>query len=215
MTIEQILALVPDEQRQEASEAINGLNPLDKIGSASEAVDFIKSNQVLRKGYDSIARMSIEAHKERYEAEELPKLKKTIRDELANELNPAETPEQKRLRELEQKLADKEKSEQMYQLKTSLRAKAKELGVDEDIAEKLALLQTDDHQGELAWFADKFQSAVKSTADNEINNRWPKGTPKSTAQVGGKITSIDQVPSNWTAKDYANAVEKGVIDYGD
>ena len=215
MTIDDILALVPEDQREQAKQAIDGLNPLSKIGSAAEAVDFIKSNSVLKRGYDTIARLAIEAHKERYETEELPKIKNALRDELSKELNPAETPDQKRLREMEQKLADKEKAEQQYQLKNRLRAKAKEVGVDEEIAEKLAFLQTDDHEAELTWFAERFESAVKSRADQEVNNRWPKGSPKTSAGGGGKITSVDQVPAEWTPQQYAKALEKGLVDYGD
>lgn len=213
MTQEELLELLPEDKKEEAKELFQNTNPLQGIEDADTAVEFIKSNDVLKRGYDKIAQTAIEAHKRKFEEERLPELKKSIRDELQKELNPEETPEQKRLRELEQQLAERDKKEKQYQLKEKLRGKAKELSFDEDLAERLVNLNTEDPETELENFASRFQQRVQELAEKEVANRWPNKKPKTSPNGSSKITSIDQIPEEWTAEDYARAKEAGQIDF--
>ena len=136
MTVDEVLQLIPEEQRDEAKQAIEGLNPLSSVQDADSALRLIEESDVLRRAKDKIAQQAVESHKRKFEEEKLPELQKQWKDEVRKELQPEETAEQKRLRELEETLKERDKREQMYQTKEKLRARAKEVGVDEDIAER-------------------------------------------------------------------------------
>lgn len=213
MTVAEMLELIPEDKRGEAKELVEQQNPLESVRDADSAVEFIKSHDVLKRAYDKIAQSAVESHKKRFEEEKLPEIRKQLRDEVRKELNPEETLEQKRLRELEEQLRERDKKEQLYQTREKLRGKAKELGFDEDLAERFAYMQTEDPESELATFAERMQQAVQSAAEKEVNNRWPSKAPKTSAGTGGKIESADQVPSEWTPADYARAKEAGQIAY--
>lgn len=212
MTVDDIIAALPEEQQAEARATLDGLNPLSGVSDADSAVELIKSNEALRRGYDKIAQQAVEAHKAKFEADKLPELKKQWRDEVRKELQPEETPEQRRLRELEEQLSERDKKERLYQTRDKLRSKAKELGFDEGLAERFAYMQTDDPEAELSTFAEKMQAAVKSMAEKEVEARWPTKAPRNGTTGGGKITNADQVPSDWTPQDYARAVEAGTVE---
>lgn len=211
MTVEELLGLIPEENRDEASQVIKGLNPLGNVADADSAVDFIKSHDVLKRGYDKIAQAAVDAHKRKFEEDRLPEMRKAMRDELLKELKPEETPEQKRLRELEEQLRERDSREKLYQLKEKLRAKAKEVDFDEGLAERFAYMQTDDPESELTTFSDRVKALAKDLAEKEIASRWPQNRPKVSAQVAGKITEVSGVPEEWTQEQVAEAIEKGVI----
>jgi len=214
MTVDEVLQLIPEEQRDEAKQAIEGLNPLSSVQDADSALRLIEENDVLRRAKDKIAQQAVESHKRKFEEEKLPELQKQWKDEVRKELQPEETAEQKRLRELEETLKERDKREQMYQTKEKLRARAKEVGVDEDIAERFVNMNTDDPVAELDTFAERFKETLEQRTTEEINKRWPNRAPKTQPGSGGKITSMDQIPKDWTRDDYAAAVEAGQIDFG-
>jgi hypothetical protein len=196
MTISEVIELVPEDKREEARQALEGLDPFKGIQDAEGAVDFIRSNEKLKRGYDKIAQQAVESHKRKFEEEKLPELRNAWKDEVRRELNPEETPEQKRLRELEEQLRQRDEKERRYQLKDKLRAKAKELGFDEELAEQFVYMQTDDHDAVLSTFAERTRALAEKMADEEINKRWPTKTPRQSAGGGGnefaKMT-LDQI----------------------
>lgn len=212
MTVEQILELIPEENRGDAEQAIRGLNPLDGL-SKDRALDFMRNTDVLRSALDAEVSRAVEANRRKFDEEKLPELRKSMRDDILKEINPTETPEQKRLRELEDQLKERDNRERLYQVKEKLRAKAKELGFDEDLAERFALMQTDSPEDELATFAERVKSQAQKIAEAEIAQRWPSKQPRVNGSAPGKITAVDDVPKEWSAQDYAKALEKGVINY--
>ena len=215
MTVNDILQALPEDMRGDAEETLKGMsNPLEGLHGAEDAAQFIKSNDVLRRGLDSEISRAVDSHKKRFDDEKLPELKKSMRDELLKELNPTETPEQKRLRELEDQLKERDNRERLYQTKEKLRAKAKEVGFDEELAERFALMNTEDPESELMTFAEKVQAQAQKLAEAEIAQRWPSKAPKRNADgATSKINSVDEVPSEWTPAQYADALDKGLIQF--
>lgn len=212
MTVEQILELIPEENRGDVEMAIRGMNPLDGL-TKDKAFDFMRNTDVLRSALDAEVSRAVEANRRKFDEEKLPELRKSMRDDILKEINPTETPEQKRLRELEDQLKERDNRERLYQVKEKLRAKAKEIGFDEDLAERFALMQTDSPEEELATFAERVNSQAQKIAEAEIAQRWPSKQPRVNGSAPGKITAVDDVPKEWSAQDYAKALEKGVINY--
>lgn len=214
MTVEEMLQLVPEEKREEAKQTIEGLNPLNSLQDVDSAVSFMDSNDLLKRAKDKVAQQAAEANKRRFEEERLPELRKQMRDELAKELNPEETPEQKRLRELEEQIAERDRREQLYKKREQLRAKGKELGFDEELAERFAYMQTDNPESELETFAERMQKLVESQTEQRVAERWPNRKPQTSGSgVNGKITRIEDVPKDWSKEDIAKAMENGTIQW--
>jgi len=213
MTIEELMEVVPEDKKEGVQQLLQEINPLSKVQDADSAAELIANHDVLKKGRDKLVTSAIESHKKKFEEEKLPELRKSIRDEVSKELNPEETPEQKRLRELEQQLQERENREKQYQLKEQLRSKAKELDFDEDLAERFVTMNTEDPASELEQFANRFREMVETRAEKEVANRWPNKKPRVSPSGSSKITSVDDIPEEWTPEDYARAKEAGQIQY--
>lgn len=211
MTTAEMIELLPEEHRDEARQTLERFTALEDIRTADQAIEAIKGNESLKRGYDKIAQQAVETYKRRFEDEQLPEMRKTLREEVMRELQPEETPEQKRLRALEEELRQRDEKERLYQTRDKLRAKAKELGFDEELAERFAVMP--EPETELTTFAERMQQAIEKAAEKQVSERWGNRTPRTSAGGGGKITSIDQVPPEWTPADYARAVEAGQIDF--
>ena len=192
MTVDEILQFVPEDQRDDAKQAIEGSNPLASVQDADSAMQLIDEHETLRRAKDKIAQQAVESHKRKFEEDKLPELQKQWKDEVRKELQPEETPEQKRLRELEETLKERDKRERIYQTKDALRARAKEIGIDEDIAERFATVNVDDPVAELETFADRFKESVEKRATEEVNKRWPDRVPRQApSSIGGEMSRTD------------------------
>lgn len=213
MTAKEIVEALPEEMREEAMQTIERMNPFNGVQELDSAVDVMKGNDQLNRIRSKIAQDAVDSYKRKFDEEKLPELRKSMRDDILKEINPTETPEQKRLRELEDQLKERDNRERLYQVKEKLRAKAKEIGFDEDLAERFALMQTDSPEEELATFAERVNSQAQKIAEAEIAQRWPSKQPRVNGSAPGKITAVDDVPKEWSAQDYAKALEKGVINY--
>lgn len=213
MTAKEIVEALPEEMREEAMQTIERMNPFNGVQELDSAVDVMKGNDQLNRIRSKIAQDAVDSYKRKFDEEKLPELRKSMRDDILKEINPTETPEQKRLRELEDQLKERDSRERLYQVKEKLRAKAKEIGFDEDLAERFALMQTDSPEEELATFAERVKSQAQKIAEAEIAQRWPSKQPRVNGSAPGKITAVDDVPKEWSAQDYAKALEKGVINY--
>lgn len=106
----------------------NDLNPLSNLTDVDKALDFIGRNDYLSRANTKAITQAIEKHDKKFNDEKFPELIKAERDKLMKELNPEETPEQKKIRELSDKIAEAERKEKASVLKSELMAKAKELG---------------------------------------------------------------------------------------
>jgi len=116
----------------ELEKLVNDLDPLKNITTKEQAIDFMNRNSVFKSGIDSVISTAVASHDERFQKEKLPGILKEETEKIRLELNPKETPEQKRLRELEEKLAQADKRETVNKLKMELREKAKELKYNGD-----------------------------------------------------------------------------------
>lgn len=101
---------------------------------AKQAVEYIRGIPSLRSAFDAALNREFDRATEKYEKEKLPEKEKQLRESIRKELNPDESPEQKQIRELREKLESKERAEAIAEKKEALRAKAKEFGYDPDLA---------------------------------------------------------------------------------
>ena len=106
---------------------------------AKQAIDYIRAIPSLRSAYDAALNTEYNRAVKKYEEEKLPEKEKELRESIRKELNPDETEDQKQIRALREKLEAKEKAEALTERKEALRAKAKDFGVDPDIAADFAL----------------------------------------------------------------------------
>ena len=109
------------------------LDPLSGISTVDQALDFMGRNPLFEKGLKKHETQAIEKHDDKFNKEKLPGLLKDERDKAIKEANPEETPEQKRIRELEDKISASDKRDTNNALKIELAAKAKEIGYTGDI----------------------------------------------------------------------------------
>src|SRR5678809_398886 len=115
----------------------------DRPDDAKQAIDYIRAIPSLRSAYDAALNTEYNRAVKKYEEEKLPEKEKELRESIRQELNPTETEEQKQIRELREKLEAKEEAEALTERKEALRAKAKDFGVDPDIAADFALYGDD------------------------------------------------------------------------
>lgn len=75
---------------------------------------------------------------EDFRSKETTSMRETLRDEITKELNPEETTDQKRIRELEQIVKDDQAFKSLNTTKETLRGRAKEIGFDVSKADRYA-----------------------------------------------------------------------------
>lgn len=154
---------------------VSDLDPLANIKTKEDALNFIDRNNLFKSGLDSAISKAVASHDEKFTADKLPDLLKAEREKAIKEANPEETPEQKRIRELEEIVKASGNKDKLNELKDSLRAKAKEIGYEGNIerysrlsGEQAIDLLVSDHEAESKRFAD-----YKETLQKEVY----KGNP--------------------------------------
>jgi hypothetical protein len=153
---------------------LTDLDPLKNLKTADDALGFIERNQVFKSALDRETTKRVENALSRFQEEKLPTI---LEQKLAERANPTETPEQKAVRELQSKLKAMEEKEALLTRKESFRAKAKELELDEDIAEKLAYYG-DNALETLEFLGQKIKGKVESSVEREIKSRLGDNAPK-------------------------------------
>jgi NADH dehydrogenase/NADH:ubiquinone oxidoreductase subunit G len=123
----------------EAEKLVNDLNPLKNIATTSDALSFIQRNDLFKQALDSETSKRVSDHDKRFQEEKLPDILKTERTNILKELNPDETPEQKRIRELEEDAKQRDARDAKRELEKSLREKAVELKANPVKAERYAV----------------------------------------------------------------------------
>jgi hypothetical protein len=168
----------------EAKGMIKEMDVLSTIVGAEKAVDFIKSNPELRKGLDSEVSRAVKSHDERFMETKLPEILKEERSKINAELNPKETPEQKRIRELEERIKAQDEKEILMQRKAALREKAKELEYDPIRAERFAA-----YGDEAEKMLEEDAEWIKSTFDSRLSKQL-------TERVGGNPRGGGDAPAS-------------------
>ena len=169
-----------DANVAEFEELVSKAAPPD---DAKQAIDYIRAIPSLRSAYDAALNTEYNRAVKKYEEEKLPEKEKELRESIRKELNPDETPEQKQIRELREKLEAKEKAEALTERKEALRAKAKDFGVDPDIAADFALYGDDGEtylKRHAEWHKKELDAIKAETAKGAFGNRTPQagGAPK-------------------------------------
>lgn len=159
---------------------IGDLDPLKNLSTTEDAVKFIERNQIFRKALDSETSKRVDNALRKFQEEKLPGI---VEERLAEAKSPTETAEQKALREMQAKLKAMEEKEALLTRKESFRAKAKELQLDEDIAERLAPFG-DNALETLEFLGEKLKGKVSASVEAEIKSRIGDQRPKKAEDSG-------------------------------
>ena len=178
--MDDLLQFVPEDQREQFSEVAKGYVKAD-IDTLSE---FVQSDQRL---YDKLLDKPLKTREQNLRENEFPKMLesrlKEEREKLMQELNPEETPAEKRLRELEQKLADKERKESEYERRNALREQYKD--VAPDVAEKLYKLEDES----VSSVIDYIGTLKAKIGELEKTQKYGSKPPTGGGKGDGKIIS--------------------------
>ena len=164
-----------DANVAEFEELVSKAAPPD---DAKQAIDYIRAIPALRSAFDAALNKEFDRATEKYEKEKLPEKEKELRESIRKELNPTETEEQKQIRELREKLEAKERAEAVAQRKDALRAKAKEYGIDPDIAADFALYGDEAEnflKRHAEWHKKELDAVKAESAKAAYGNRTPTG----------------------------------------
>lgn len=119
-----------------AVEALIEASTIEGIDSKEKAYDFMTKNPFFTSALDMATTKAVNSHDEKFKSDKLPELVKAEREKLMKELNPGETEDQKKLRELEEWKTNQLLKDARYEQEKLLRAKAKELSYPEEMAER-------------------------------------------------------------------------------
>lgn len=173
---------------EEAKKLVEGANlPQSK----EEAAKLVEDNQYIKSELDSRVSKSVENATERFKENKLPDILKEEREKIRQELNPEETEEQKRIRELQEKVQSFETEKQREQRKAQLREKAKELGYDPLKAERYVAFG-DDADKMLEQDAKEFQSTIDTKVNEYIKQKYGGKPPEAPTEKGENAMSRSQ-----------------------
>lgn len=169
-----------------------------KIESREKAAELIEKNKYLTAELDAETTKRVDNALEKFKEGKLPELIKSEREKIQKELNPGETAEQKRIRELSEKLDTMQKKEELENKKTALRLKAKELKYDPLKAERYAGFG-DDAEKLLENDAKEYETVINNRVNEIIKQKYGGKPPEAANQDTSKQMnrqSFDGMPSN-------------------
>jgi len=152
-----------------------------------KAIEYIRAVPSLRSAYDAALNREFDRAVKKYEEEKLPEKEKELKEAIRRELNPTETPEQKENRELKEKLRQKDIAEALANKQNALRAKAKDYGVDPEVAADYARYGDDAEdilKRHAEWHKKELDAVKAETARTTFGNKTPTG--------GGSLNSKPQ-----------------------
>lgn len=160
-------------------------------------IEVAKKHPNLMSAYDSLVSKSVENGVNNFKEKGMAEILKAKEDAIRAEINPKETPEQKRIRELEAKIQASEDKEILSTRKDELSIKAKELGFDTILAKDLAKLENADDiiKGVVAWKDALLGEALKGKFINK---------PPSTGGIEKGLTNMTDSELYSAAQDPAN-----------
>jgi actin-related protein len=169
-----------DANVAEFEELVSKAAPPD---DAKQALEYMKAIPALRSALDAEKNREYDRGYKSYEEKELPEKEKELRESIRKELNPTETEDQKQIRALREKLEAKEKAEALTERKEALRARAKEYGVDPDIAADFALYGDDGEtylKRHAEWHKKELDAVKEQSSKAAFGNRTPSNgeTPR-------------------------------------
>jgi hypothetical protein len=177
-----------DANVAEFEELVSKAQPPD---DSIKAIEYIKSNPALRSAFDAALNKEFDRATKKYEEEKLPEKEKSLRESIRKELNPDETPEQKKIRELSEKLEAKDRAEAISQRKEALRAKAKEFGIDPEVAADYATYG-EDAENVLKRHAEWHKKELDAVKAESVKTAYGSKTPTG----GGSLNLKPQAEIN-------------------
>lgn len=186
--IEQIKAISKEGADLSGIEsALTGLNPLTSIKDKDAAWGFIKSNDILLSTLDQKVTERVKTAEENIMNGKFQEAMKAREAELRAELVPNETPEQKRIRELEDNLSSRDKRDLEIALKDELSSIAEEAKVNSSLARKLSPLG-DQAKEVLGLVIEWHKSELASALDGKASEQYGKvEAPKAKAVLPKNI----------------------------
>lgn len=167
--MDELLAFVPEDKRAQFAEAAKSSGYV-KL-SDDVALNHVLNSQSLR---DKVATPVAETALKNFQERKLPELIKAERDKLIKELNPEETPDQKRIRELEERVAAADRREAAESARAKMREIGKAKGVDVTLAEKLYSMPED----EANQIFEEFEKLAREKADLETRLNYGSRPPQ-------------------------------------
>lgn len=158
---------------------------IEGISTKERALELLKDQKYLKAAYDSEISKKIENHDNRFREEKLPSLLEAERERLRAELNPQETPEQKQLRAMQEKIDSMTAKENKFELEKRLRSKAKELDYDPERATRFAALG-ENAETFLSEEAGFYKQALEAQREKLVNGALGGNPP-----AGGESISAD------------------------
>lgn len=178
----------------EAEGLIKDLDPLKNIQTKDEALAFMERNQVFKSALDAETSRRADKAVDKFKEKNLPEIIKEREEAVRKEVNPEETPEQKRIRELEEKLANSDKEKQQNALKAELRQKAKEIAEKKGVpydplrAERL-FIYGEDAESVLNDEIDYIGQTIEKQLSDKLKSKYVGKTPSA---GGVEPTGIDE-----------------------
>lgn len=160
------------------------LDPLKNIKTKDEAYDFMLRNDAFKSALDYETQKRVENALNKFKDEKLPDILKSEGEKIRAEINPEETPEQKRIRELEDRIKKDDEERRVNQLKQALREKAKELAEKEKVpydplrAERFALFGEDADNmltDDISYLKKSIETELSSRLKGQYTEHVPKG----------------------------------------
>jgi DNA repair exonuclease SbcCD nuclease subunit len=166
----------------EVSQMVESLNDV----TPERAAELAKHKEV-RRILDAEISRAVERHDERFRDEKLPKILDEERGKIRQELNPEETPQDKAVRELTEKLNRMEQEKATVERREQLRKKAQELGVSDigltpDDVEPFVSLG--DNAGDvLEAFVNRTKEAWTSSLDAKLKEKYSGKAPEASPET--------------------------------
>lgn len=167
---------------------IKGNDPLSGLTSKEDAFEFIRKTPLLSQAYDKYERESNERALENFKTGKMQDTIKARELEIRAEINPSETPEQKEIRELKERLNESDKKDALAILQNELQLKATELGFDPIRAKDFAV-HKDDALAKLEDYANWQTETLNTRLSVELKDKY-KGNRQPKVNLSGGLTSL-------------------------
>ena len=158
-------------------EELEGKSTFEAITTKEQAAEIIKKNAAFTSALDAAVQEAVKSHDEKFMKDKLPELIKAEREKIEAELNPEKTPEQKRIEELEKRLAEGDAEKKRNQVADKLVEKAKELGHPNPEQARRYVAFGDKAEDELKADIEYLKTSVNTGIEAEIKKRYGDATP--------------------------------------
>ncbi len=167
---------------------ISGLNPLSALQTKEEGFELIKSNPFLMSAFDSEMSKGVNTGVDNFKAKGMLEIIKAKEEAIRAEINPKETPEQKEIRELKDRLNSSDKEKALNTLQDELSIKAKEIGFDPILAREYSVYgDIETASAGMESMENYIQSRIKTELEAKLKGQYTKGQPQTSTALPADI----------------------------